>query len=94
MAVQFRYTPSAPRDLKSWKKDHATRELEVIRAIQIEIERTFPKTEGAFTPEDLRGNLSGFSSRRINAKDRFVYRVLPDEQSVEVVQCRGHYGDR
>jgi toxin YoeB len=49
--------------------------------------------KGSGKPEPLRGELSGLWSRRINRKDRLVYRVAgkqPDQQ-LEIVQCRGHY---
>ena len=48
--------------------------------------------EGLGKPEPLRGELSGFWSRRIDEKNRLVYRVLND--TIEIVQCRTHYGDK
>ena len=45
--------------------------------------------EGVGKPEPLKGNLSSFWSRRIDAKNRLVYRVTDD--AVEIIQCRGHY---
>ena len=42
--------------------------------------------------EKLTGNLSGFSSVRINSKDRIVYRAKND--IIEIVQCKGHYEDK
>ena len=54
----------------------------------------FGKFRGkAFTgkPEPLRGDLAGFWSRRINDKDRLVYRI--DDANVYIIGCRFHYGD-
>ena len=48
--------------------------------------------EGMGKPEPLRGNLSGYWSRRINAKDRLVYRI--DENNIYILACRYHYGDK
>lgn len=45
--------------------------------------------DGIGKPEGLRGDLSGFWSRRINDTHRLVYRMQGD--SIEVLQCRGHY---
>ena len=42
-------------------------------------------------PELLRGNLSGFASRRIDAVHRLVYRV--NDGVLEILSCRGHYDD-
>jgi len=44
---------------------------------------------GLGKPEALKGNLSGFWSRRINDEHRLVYRIT--ENSIEVVSCFGHY---
>ncbi|BDF46484.1 Txe/YoeB family addiction module toxin [Eisenbergiella sp.] len=43
-------------------------------------------------PELLSGNLAGIWSRRINEKDRLVYKS--DEGSVYVLSCRYHYSDK
>ncbi|MBO4395904.1 MAG: Txe/YoeB family addiction module toxin [Eubacterium sp.] len=44
-------------------------------------------------PEPLKGNLSGCYSRRINEKDRLVYRKINDDV-IEIISCRGHYDDK
>ena len=44
---------------------------------------------GMGKPEPLKGNLSGYWSRRIDDVNRLVYQVK-DEQ-IEIIQCRGHY---
>ena len=46
--------------------------------------------EGMGKPEPLRGNLSGYWSRRINAKERLVYRI--DENNIYILACWYHYG--
>lgn len=45
---------------------------------------------GQGKPEPLKGNLSGFWSRRIDGYNRLVYRIEGDV--CQVVQCKGHYG--
>lgn len=45
--------------------------------------------EGVGKPEPLKGNLSGWWSRRIDTEHRLVYRVQGD--AVEIAQARGHY---
>ncbi|XBS68416.1 Txe/YoeB family addiction module toxin [Acerihabitans sp. KWT182] len=49
--------------------------------------------KGLGKPEPLKGDLSGFWSRRISGEHRFVYRVAGkgDHQQLAVVQCRFHY---
>ena len=43
-------------------------------------------------PEPLTGNLAGFWSVRIDAKNRIVFRIRDDE--LEIWQCGSHYRDR
>lgn len=47
--------------------------------------------KGKGKPEPLKGELSGFWSRRIDETNRFVYR-LRNEQ-LEILSCKGHYDD-
>jgi len=49
---------------------------------------------GIGKPEPLRGDLSGWWSRRISGEHRLVYRVAGKRgvgQRIEVAQCRYHY---
>lgn len=45
--------------------------------------------EGVGKPEPLKGNLSGYWSRRIDQTNRLVYRVQVD--MIEIHSCRSHY---
>ncbi|MEU6280092.1 Txe/YoeB family addiction module toxin [Streptomyces sp. NPDC047028] len=58
----------------------------LLRLIE-EVRRT--PFEGIGKPEPLRGNLTGFWSRRIDDEHRLVYAVTED--SVIIVQARYHY---
>lgn len=49
---------------------------------------------GLGKPEALKGDLSGWWSRRITGEHRLVYRVQGrkgEDQRVEIIQCRYHY---
>jgi toxin YoeB len=63
--------------------------LRRINALLQDIERN--GNQGIGNPELLRG-LSGYWSRRINEKDRLVYKIGNGE--VLIAQCRTHYGER
>jgi toxin YoeB len=59
----------------------------------IEDARRHPFT-GLGKPEALKGDLSGWWSRRITGEHRLVYRVQGrrgEDQRMEVIQCRSHY---
>ena len=45
--------------------------------------------EGIGKPEALKGNLSGYWSRRIDKANRIVYSI--DENSLKIISCKGHY---
>lgn len=45
--------------------------------------------EGIGKPEPLKGNLSGFWSRRIDETNRLVYEVSDTE--IAIISCRYHY---
>ena len=46
---------------------------------------------GIGKPEPLKGELSGFWSRRIDEVNRLVYRIQND--TLEILSCKKHYDD-
>ena len=64
--------------------------LKRINALVKDIDRNGPM-KGIGDPEALKGNLQGFFSRRINEKDRLVYRI--ENGQLLIAQCRNHYDD-
>ncbi|MGM9532023.1 Txe/YoeB family addiction module toxin [Intestinibacter sp.] len=48
--------------------------------------------EGIGKPEPLKGNLSGYWSRRIDDKNRLVYKI--DDKNIYILACRYHYSDK
>ncbi|MEO8149403.1 MAG: Txe/YoeB family addiction module toxin [Bacteroidia bacterium] len=46
---------------------------------------------GLGKPEALKGNYSGYWSRRINNEHRLVYKV--DDEKIVIYKCHGHYSD-
>ena len=82
------FTEDAWEDYLYWQtQDKKT--LKRINQLLQDIERN--GYNGIGKPEPLRGDLSGFWSRRIDDEHRIVYRVTEDR--VEIIQCRGHYDD-
>lgn len=76
-------------DYVSWQHEDK-KTLKRINMLVKDIERG-NGFEGIGKPEPLRGNLSGFWSRRIDDTNRLVYRVK--DGILEIVSCKGHYDD-
>ena len=49
--------------------------------------------DGIGKSEPLRNDMAGWWSRRIDEKNRLVYRLIGND-SMEISQCKGHYGDK
>lgn len=63
-----------------------------IEQIFLELSET-PYT-GIGNPEPLKYKLTGYWSRRINRKDRIIYKVYEDRVVVLVISAIGHYEDK
>lgn len=48
--------------------------------------------DGIGKPERLSGELSEYWSRRIDEKNRIVYRICGD--TIQIIQCGSHYRDK
>ena len=85
---KFLFTEDSWEDYLYWQTQDK-KILKRINQLLQDIERN--GYNGIGKPEPLRGDLSGFWSRRIDDEHRIVYRVTEDR--VEIIQCRGHYDD-
>lgn len=61
--------------------------LKRINALIKDIQRNV--FEGIGKPEPLKGNLSGWWSRRIDETNRLVYYM--QDEVIYIISCRGHY---
>lgn len=86
---ELTFAESAWDDYLFWQTQDK-RMLKKINSLLKEVQRT--PFEGSGKPEPLKGDSSGKWSRRINEKDRIVYKVEKDE--IIVYQCKGHYDDK
>ena len=82
------FTPSAWEDYVYWQLLDKKKLKRINLLIQSMMRTPF---EGEGKPEELRGELSGKWSRRIDAQNRLVYTVSSD--TVTILQCRTHYGE-
>ncbi|MBD2703097.1 Txe/YoeB family addiction module toxin [Spirosoma sp. BT702] len=83
------FSPQASKEYQEWLGTDSKIAKKVFELI---VECTHSPFIGKGAPEALKHDFSGYWSRRINKKDRLVYRVTDAE--VFVLSCLGHYGDK
>jgi len=88
--MKINFTETGWRDYVYWERQDK-KTLKRINNLIEDIERS--GHDGIGKSEPLRSDLSGWWSRRIDDKNRLVYRIVGDE-AVEISQCRGHYSDK
>ena len=85
----FTFTGQGFSDYLYWQtQDKKT--LKKINSLLADIQRN-GAMQGIGKPEPLKGNLTGFWSRRVDEEHRLVYAV--EDSAVVVISCRGHYDD-
>lgn len=83
------FSDNAMEDYQFWIKEDR-RTLSRINRLILDIEKN--GNEGLGRPEPLTGDLTGCWSRKINERDRLIYRKEPD--GLYILACRYHNGDR
>ncbi len=92
MIYELILQPEAERHLEEWKKSGQKKILKKIASLFAELQ--LHPTTGSGQVEQLKGNLSGFWSRRIDKGSRMVYTIENDKVIVTVVSLKGHYRDK
>ena len=70
----------------------ADNEKRLFKALKKLIEDTQRNgTEGLGHPEPLKENLSGWWSKKLDDKNRMVFRII--DETVEIIACHTHYND-
>ncbi len=84
--------PEAEKHLKEWRRSGQKKTLKKIADLFEELQKH--PTTGTGKVEQLKGDLSGYWSRRIDKESRMIYAIEEDKVIVAVVSLRGHYGDK
>lgn len=86
------FSRRALKDVQQIKKSGDKVLLKKLNIILKEMQYT--PFEGSGQPEALKFELSGYWSRRLDKKNRLVYRVSEEEVEVLIVSAKGHYDDK
>ncbi|MFT5465828.1 MAG: toxin YoeB [Verrucomicrobiales bacterium] len=86
--MRLELKPEAFDDIREWTAKEPRKLKRVWDLIEATLRNPF---QGPGKPEPLKGDLSGCWSRRIDQKNRLVYQV--DDDTLIIIQCKGHYGD-
>jgi toxin YoeB len=87
--MEINYMPRALEDIVYYKKSGDKNIQKKIQSLLSEIEKN--PYEGTGKPEVLKYDLSGYWSRRINREHRIVYKVLEEQNLIEIYSLKGHY---
>lgn len=87
MSYELQFSKQATKDIGFHKKSGNKTVTKKILALLQEI--TEDPFNGTGKPEQLKHNLSGYWSRRINSEHRLVYEVI--ENTVKIYSVKGHY---
>jgi toxin YoeB len=88
----IKITKNAQKDLEKILKSGDNAAIVKVQKIVEELKET-PKL-GIGNPEELKGNLLGYWSRRINKKDRIICEIDENEVSIMIISALGHYSDK
>ncbi len=86
--MRLEFKPQAFEDLQYWVQQNPKLAKRLLRLIE---ETQRDPFGGTGKPEALRGELSGWWSKRIDQEHRLVYRAEGDR--LIIAQARGHYDD-
>jgi toxin YoeB len=82
------FDPIAFEDFAWWIEQDRKKAMKIIKLIR-EIQRN--PYSGIGDPEQLKHELVGCWSRRIDQEHRLVYQVLENEGKIRILACRYHY---
>lgn len=86
--MRLEFKKQAFEDLQFWVHTNPKMAKRVLRLIEDTKRDPFG---GVGKPEPLRGDLSGWWSKRIDDEHRIIYKVTAD--ALIIAQARGHYDD-
>ncbi|KAA6334774.1 Toxin YoeB [termite gut metagenome] len=91
MSYELHLSDRASKERDEYKQGGSKKKLEKIALLFEELEEH--PTVGTGKPEQLKHE-SGCWSRRIDRKNRIIYRINEDSMEVEISSIKSHYKDK
>lgn len=92
MTYIIKLMPEALQDITELK--NSGNKSVIIKIEKLLLELAEHPATGTGQIEALRGNLSGYWSRRIDKFNRLIYKIEDEIVTVIVVAAKGHYGQK
>lgn len=92
MAYIIKLEPKALEDISELKK--SGNKAAIVKIERLLLELAEHPTTGTGQVEQLKGNLSGFWSRRIDKFNRMVYTIEEEIITVTIISAKGHYNSK
>ena len=89
MRYKIEILPQADKDIRFYQK--AGNKAAIRKIMVIIKDLSIHPTTGIGKPEELKYELKGYWSRRIDKKNRLIYRIEEEKVSVLLVSAYGHY---
>ncbi len=89
MIYKIKILPQADEDFRHFQKAGNKIAIKKIQKIIKELQQH--PTSGSGQPEQLKYELSGYWSRRIDKKNRLIYRIEEEKITIVIVSALGHY---
>lgn len=92
MSYKIAFTEKAEQHMREWLQSGQKKLLRKISGLLEELAEH--PTTGTGQVERLKGDYSGYWSRRIDKGSRLIYSIEDDRIVVTVVSLKGHYRDK
>jgi toxin YoeB len=83
MNYQIQFSKKAQKDIEQLTSQQKDKLKTILQELSL----------NPYLGKSLKGDLKGLYSYRLNLKDRIVYEIIPDDQTILIIRARSHYGD-
>lgn len=92
MTYRIVLTALAEKHLAEWRK--SGQKKTILKIVSLFEELSEHPDSGTGQPERLKGDLSGYWSRRIDKSNRLIYSIDGQIVTVTIISLLGHYSDK